>query len=124
MVWKARRFRPQPYRERAPNGDDVHVSSPFSPSTGSVRLSRRPYVELHEPSRECLVMIPYRERAEALRTSAQSVSHADNKKILVETADRYDQLADSLERNTRTPPQSNGAMKPVRAACCCVQEAC
>ena len=69
-------------------------------------------------------MIPYRERAEALRTTAQSVSHADNKKILVETADRYDQLADSLERNTRTPPQSNGAMKPVRAACCCVQEAC
>ncbi len=50
-------------------------------------------------------MMPYRERAEALRTTAQSVSHADNKKILLAAADRYDQLADSLERKVRTPTQ-------------------
>ena len=49
-------------------------------------------------------MVPYRERAEALRATAQSVSHADNKKILLATADRYDQLADSLSAGPRLPP--------------------
>ena len=50
-------------------------------------------------------MMPYRERALVLRTTAQSVSHADSKKILLATADRYDQLADSLESEVRTPTQ-------------------
>ena len=44
-------------------------------------------------------MASYRERAEALRTAAQYVLHADNKKILLTTADRYDQLADSIEQH-------------------------
>ena len=38
-------------------------------------------------------MDSYRERAVALRTIAQNVQHADNKEILLTTANRYDQLA-------------------------------
>ena len=48
-------------------------------------------------------MASYRERAADLRATAQNMSHEDNKKILLATADRYDRLADSLERKTRTP---------------------
>jgi hypothetical protein len=80
------------YRARA-NGDDAQVSSPFSPLQGAP-----------------VNMMPYRERAEALRATAQSVSHADNKKVLLATADRYDQLATHLSVRPTLPPtnQNNG----------------
>ncbi len=58
-------------------------------------------------------MASYRERAEALRTAAQYVHHADNKKILPTTADRYDQLADSIEQTRQHPTNDSPSGQPV-----------
>ena len=50
-------------------------------------------------------MAPYRECAAYLRSTAQNLRHADNKENGLATADRYDQLAASLEHKARTPTQ-------------------
>ena len=52
----------------------------------------------------------YRERAEDLRGAALSVSHADNKKILLAAADRYEQLAHSDEQ-ARTDARSDKVLQ-------------
>ena len=53
-----------------------------------------------------MVMPQYREMAGDLRATARDMSHADNKKILLAAADRYDRLADSDER-ARTDARSD-----------------
>ena len=82
---------PKPYRAHPKGGGDMRVSPP-----------------LVTASRECL-MAPYRECAAYLRSSAQKMRHADNRKNLLATADRYDQLAGSLERKAGTPTQPQQA---------------
>jgi len=46
-------------------------------------------------------MAPYLDCAAYLRSTAQKMRHADNRKIFLAAADRYDQLAVSLEREAR-----------------------
>jgi len=90
-VW---RFCPlKPYRAHPQGGGDPSSSPLFQRIT----------------SRESLIMAPYRDCASYLRSSAQKMRHADNKRILLATADRYDQLASSLELRSRTPIQPEQA---------------